>query len=150
MHYINYLLVIALVFVVCKLICNKKAGLSTAIEPCKVCGAAGKLNEDFFESHVSCTNPFCAMAGPKGCCEIGAIDLWNNLPSMTTVVAWQFQAAGAALALQKIINAKSDVDACSRACYWACPQHHIDALHAARERFDAAVADARKVLELHS
>ena len=101
MHYINYLLVIALVFIVCKMISNKKAGLSKAIEPCKFCGAPGQLSEDYFDFQVICTNPCCAMAGPKGYCEIEAVALWNNLPSMATVVAWQFQAAGLELALQR-------------------------------------------------
>ena len=42
------------------------------------------------------------MQGPYGKDEIAAVKAWNAIPSMTTVVAWQFQAAGAALENQRL------------------------------------------------
>lgn len=104
MHYINYLLVGLLIFIIYKVITEKrvKAARAQRIEPCRDCGAPGQLEEDYFDYHVRCTSKFCAMAGPKGSSEEAAISNWNNLASMSTVVAWQFQAAGLALENQRL------------------------------------------------
>lgn len=47
-----------------------------------------------------CTDREAVYASPSA-----AIAAWNNLPRMSTIIAWQFQAAGAALALQRIMDA---------------------------------------------
>ena len=73
-----------------------------AIAPCPICGANADLDGVGQDTFVRCLSHNCAMQGPYGKDEIAAVKAWNAIPSMTTVVAWQFQAAGAALENQKL------------------------------------------------
>lgn len=47
----------------------------------------------------------CFMHGPYCDTEESAIAAWNALPRMSTIIAWQLQASGAALALQRLMDA---------------------------------------------
>ena len=47
----------------------------------------------------------CFIHGPYSDTEESAIAAWNALPRMSTIIAWQLQAAGAALALQRLMDA---------------------------------------------
>ena len=76
-----------------------------SIAPCPICGANAELDGVGQDTFVRCLSHNCAMQGPYGKDEIAAVKAWNAIPSMTTVVAWQFQAAGAALALQRLMDA---------------------------------------------
>ena len=83
MHYINYLLVIALVAIVIALIIDarKHTPPTPPINKCPACGALAALTGDFIDSHVRCSNTFCAMTGPTGHNEGEAVESWNNLSS---------------------------------------------------------------------
>lgn len=144
MHYLNYISIAALAFIFYKLITDKRGRPAGArhIEPCLVCGAPGQLKEDFLDSHVQCSNIYCAMAGPLGCCEVEAISAWNNLPSMSAIVAWQFQDAGAALALQRLMSAALHM----RAAQKAYEQYgsNEDSVAEAEAIFDGLLEDIRK------
>ena len=76
-----------------------------SIAPCPICGANAELDGVGQDTFVRCLSHNYAMQGPYGKDEIAAVKAWNAIPSMTTVVAWQFQAAGAALALQRLMDA---------------------------------------------
>ena len=72
--------------------------------PCPNCGAEKidrRLDEhgNFF---VQCSS--CGLAGLHEDSGITAITTWNNLPRMSTIIAWQFQAAGLALENQRLIK----------------------------------------------
>ena len=84
MHYINYLLVIALVAIVIALIIDaqKHAPPKQSINNCPSCGALAALTGDFIDHHVRCSNLDCAMVGPKGCSEGEAVASWNNLSTV--------------------------------------------------------------------
>ena len=84
MHYINYLLVIALVAIVIALIIDaqKHAPPKTPINKCPSCGALAALTGDLFDHHARCSNVFCAMTGPKGRSEDDAVASWNNLSTV--------------------------------------------------------------------
>ena len=73
-----------------------------SIAPCPICGANAELDGVGQDTFVRCLSHNCAMQGPYGKDEIAAVKAWNAIPSMTTVVAWQFQAAGAALENQRL------------------------------------------------
>lgn len=47
----------------------------------------------------------CLESGPVADSAYAAIEAWENLPRMSTIIAWQLQAAGAALALQRLMDA---------------------------------------------
>ena len=83
MHYINYLLVITLVVIVIALIIDaqKSAPPKPHINKCPVCGAMAALTGDFIDSHVRCSNTFCAMTGPIGSSDGEAVKRWNKLSS---------------------------------------------------------------------
>lgn len=148
MHYLNYISIAALAFIFYKLITDKSGSPAGArhIEPCRVCGAPGQLKEDFLDSHVQCSNIYCAMAGPLGCCEVEAISAWNNLPSMSAIVAWQFQAAGLALALQRQI----EMGEALRNAQWmaSVDRRFVPSANEVGEEFDAALVIASKALEV--
>ena len=84
MHYINYLLVIALVAIVIALIIDaqKSAPPKPHINNCPACGALAAMTGDFFDHHVRCSNVECAMTGAKGPCEGEAVASWNNLSTV--------------------------------------------------------------------
>ena len=84
MHYINYLLIIALVAIVNVLIIDarKHAPPKPRINKCPACGALAALTGDLFDHHVRCSNLGCAMTGPKGSSEGEAIEHWNNLSTV--------------------------------------------------------------------
>ena len=44
----------------------------------------------------------CLTTGPSSATEHGAIFAWNAMPRMSTIIAWQFQAAGLALENQRL------------------------------------------------
>ena len=79
--------------------------ITVAIEPCPICGANAELDGVGQDTFVRCLNHNCAMQGPYGKDEIAAVTAWNSIPSMSFLIAWQFQAAGAALALQRLMDA---------------------------------------------
>lgn len=69
---------------------------------CPDCGAEKidrlrDMHEKFF---VQCSS--CGRSGPHEECGISAITAWNKLPRMSTIIAWQFQAAGLALENQRL------------------------------------------------
>ena len=76
------------------------------LKPCPDCGDAEclvvvqSLPSEEFSVHCGCghTGRYCAT-------EAESIAAWNALPRMSSIIAWQFQAAGAALALQRLISA---------------------------------------------
>ena len=84
MHYINYLLVIALVAIVIALIIDaqKHAPPKPPINNCPACGALAALTGDFIDHHVRCSNLDCAMTGPIGNSESEAVERWNNLSTV--------------------------------------------------------------------
>ena len=83
MHYINYLLVIALVAIVIALIIDaqRSAPPKPHINKCPDCGALAALTGDFIDHHVRCSNLECAMTGPTGRSESDAVERWNGLSS---------------------------------------------------------------------
>lgn len=115
-----------------------------AIAPCPICGANAELDGVGQDTFVRCLSHNCAMQGPYGKDEIAAVKAWNAIPSMTTVVAWQFQAAGAALALQRLVDSGQSL---RNAQYLAarissfCP-----AAIEVGEEFDTALDDARAAI----
>lgn len=76
--------------------------ITVAIEPCPICGANAELDGVGQDTFVRCLNHNCAMQGPYGKDEIAAVTAWNAIPSMSSLIAWQFQAAGAALENQRL------------------------------------------------
>ena len=84
MHYIKYLLVIALVAIVIALIIDaqKHAPPKQSINNCPSCGALSALTGDLIDHHVRCTNLECAMVGPKGRNEGEAVASWNKLSTV--------------------------------------------------------------------
>ena len=118
---------------------------SIAIDPCKQCGATALLDGVGQDTFVRCSNHNCAMQGPYGADDMAAITAWNNIPSMSAIVAWQFQAAGAALALQRIISAAQHM----RGAQAAYEQYgsNEDSVAEAEAVFDGLLADLRNALE---
>jgi hypothetical protein len=93
--------------------------------------------------HVRCF--YCRTSGPYGYNESAAIVAWNALPRMSTIIAWQFQAAGLALALQRLEDRGQSL----RNAQWLAGRYSCFAkeAHEVGREFDTALADARKVLE---
>ena len=114
------------------------------IEPCKQCGATALLDGVGQDTFVRCLNHNCAMQGPYGADDMAAIAAWNNIPSMSTIIAWQFQAAGAALALQRLMTAARTM----REAQKAYEEHgsNEDSVAEAEAIFDGLLADLRIVL----
>lgn len=84
MHYLNYLLVFALVAIVIALIidAHKTAPPKPPINNCPACRAMAALTGDFIDHHVRCSNLGCAMVGPKGRSEGEAVASWNKLSTV--------------------------------------------------------------------
>ena len=78
-----------------------------------------------------------------------SISAWNNRPfedsQRAALIAWQFQAAGAALALQRIMDAAQAM----REAQAAYEQYgsNEDSATEAEAVFDGLLADVRKALE---
>lgn len=115
-----------------------------AIAPCPICGANAELDGVGQDTFVRCLSHNCAMQGPYGKDEIAAVKAWNAIPSMTTVVAWQFQAAGAALALQRLVDSGQSL---RNAQYLAARISSFGpAAIEVGEEFDTALDDARAAI----
>lgn len=87
----------------------------------------------------------CEMRGPRDVAESAAIAAWNALPRMSTIIAWQLQAAGAALALQKLIESgqamRNAQELFDLSFDYEGPARQME------ELFDAALDEARNALE---
>ena len=118
--------------------------ITVAIEPCPIYGANAELDGVGQDTFVRCLNHNCAMQGPYGKDEIAAVKAWNALPRMSAIIAWQFQAAGAALALQRIMDAAQAM----RDAQQAYEQFgsNEDSVADAEAVFDGLLADLRRVL----
>ena len=113
------------------------------ILPCPACGShsTGVTNAGtsfWVYCHV------CVTSGPIADSEYAAIEAWENLPRMSAMIAWQFQAAGAALALQRIMDAAQAM----REAQQAYEQYgsNEDSVTEAEAVFDGLIADVRNTL----
>ena len=148
MHAINYLIICAALITgaVWLYNCWRKHDndIEMAIEPCKICGANGQLDGVGCDSFVRCSSPACAMQGPYGKNCLAEVTAWNNMPSMTAIVYWQFQTSFLALELQRLIDngvALRNVQwLAGRFCYFANAADEVG------REFDAALAAAHKAL----
>ena len=132
------------------------------LKPCPFCGVMPTLNESrYTESEYlasvscRCVNDDIAesyfLRSGKTQVEASAksISAWNNRPfedsQRTALIAWQFQAAGAALALQRVMDAAQRM----REAQQAYEQYgsNEDSVTDAEDAFDSLLADARRVLE---
>lgn len=70
--------------------------------PCPNCGAEkiDRHRDEHEKFFVQCSS--CGLSGTHEDCGISAITTWNALPRMSTIVVWQFQAAGGALENQRL------------------------------------------------
>ena len=119
--------------------------ITVAIEPCPICGANAELDGVGQDTFVRCLSHKCAMQGPYGKDEIAAVTAWNALPRMSDIIAWQFQAAGLALALQRLVDSGQSL---SNAQYLAARISSFGpAAKEVGKEFDSALADARNALE---
>lgn len=117
------------------------------------CWADNKTNpwamgaEDYnYGSHHSYTvECCCGAAGPRCRSEADAIAAWNAFPRMSTIIAWQLQASGAALALQRLMDAAQAM----REAQQAYEQYgsNEDSVTEAEAVFDGLLADYRNALE---
>lgn len=77
------------------------------VKPCPACGSKSiEIDWDNGVHFMKCER--CGVSGPCFIDEYPrefVADAWNALPRMSTIIAWQLQAAGAALALQRLMNA---------------------------------------------
>ena len=132
------------------------------LKPCPFCGVMPTLNESrYTESEYlasvscRCVNDDIAesyfLRSGKTQVEASAksISAWNNRPfedsQRAALIAWQFQAAGAALALQRVMDAAKHM----REAQQAYEQYgsNEDSVTDAEDAFDSLLADARRVLE---
>lgn len=74
---------------------------------CPHCGKESVTEEFFGEHQTGC--PHCGANGPYADSIEAAVSAWKDLPRMSALIAWQFQAAGAALALQRLMNAAKNM-----------------------------------------
>lgn len=135
------------------------------LKPCPFCGAMPTLNESrYAESEylasVSCLcvnddiaeSYFLRSGKTQAEASAKSISAWNNRPfedsQRTALIAWQFQAAGAALMLQKFMSAAQAM----RAAQLAYEQYgsNEDSVAEAEAIFDGLLADARRALEAHN
>ena len=84
----------------------------------------------------------CLESGPVADSAYAAIEAWENLPRMSTIIAWQFQAAGAALALQRLLDAAHAMRETQRA--YEKYGSNEDSVAAAEDVFDGLIADVRR------
>ena len=87
----------------------------------------------------------CGHAGRYCASEEETIEAHNALPRMSAIVAWQFQAAGAALALQRLMGAAQRM----REAQQAYEQYgsNEDSVAEFEAVFDGLLADVRMNLE---
>ena len=64
------------------------------------CGSTNVYVRGRCNAQVTCRA--CGMEGPEFCGPNEVIGAWNALPRMSTIIAWQLQAAGAALENQRL------------------------------------------------
>lgn len=118
-------------------------GSMQELKPCPHCGSIDVYVRGRINAQVTCR--ICGMEGPEPWGNKAAIAAWNNLPRMSTIIAWQFQAAGAALALQRLISAAQHM----REAQQAYDQYgsNEDSMSEAEEVFDGLLADLRNAME---
>lgn len=75
-------------------------GSMQELKPCPHCGSIDVYVRGRINAQVTCR--ICGMEGPEPWGNKAAIAAWNNLPRMSTIIAWQFQAAGAVLENQRL------------------------------------------------
>lgn len=87
----------------------------------------------------------CLLTGPIAESECAAIDVWDSLPRMHSIIAWQFQAAGLAFAMQRLMSAAQAM----REAQQAYEQYgsNEDSMTEAEAVFDGLLADVRMNLE---
>ncbi|WP_297891380.1 hypothetical protein [uncultured Desulfovibrio sp.] len=113
------------------------------IMPCPECGddecliVVHELPSEEWSVHCG-----CGHAGRYCASEEDAIKAHNALPRMSTIIAWQFQAAGAALALQRLMDAANAM----REAQQAYEQYgsNEDSVTEAEASFDGLLADVRR------
>ena len=107
------------------------------------CGSTNVYVRGRCNAQVTCRA--CGMEGPEFCGPNEVIGAWNTLPRMSTIIAWQFQAAGAALSLQRLMDAAQAM----REAQAAFEQYgsNEDSVTEAEEVFDGLLADMRNALE---
>lgn len=156
MHAINYLIICAALITggVWLYNCWRKHGndIEMAIEPCKICGANGQLDGVGCDSFVRCSSPACAMQGPYGKNCLDAVTAWNNMPSMTAIVYWQFQTAFLALELQRqkaMVDWLASMEDGHPCTFLPCPfGSTYDDCGCARNSVDCWKQSARNALEV--
>ena len=84
----------------------------------------------------------CLESGPVADSAYAAIEAWENLPRMSTIIAWQFQAAGAALALQRLLDAAHAMRETQRA--YEKYGSNEDSVTEAEAVFDGLLDDIRR------
>ena len=109
---------------------------------CPHCGTEAVTEEYFGEYQAGC--PHCGANGPYANSIEAAVSAWNALPRMSTIIAWQLQAAGAALALQRLMDAAQAM----RETQQAYEQHgsNEDSVTEAEAVFDDILAKYRTAL----
>lgn len=116
------------------------------LKPCPECGddecliVIQELPSEEWSVHCG-----CGHAGRYCASEEEAIKAHNALPRMHSIIAWQFQAAGAALALQRLIDAAQHM----REAQQAYEEYgsNEDSATEAEAVFDGLLADVRMNLE---
>ena len=88
-----------------------------------------------------CTDREAVYVSPEA-----AIAAWDALPRMSALIAWQFQAAGLALALQRQI----EMGEALRNAQWmaSVDRRFVPSANEVGEEFDAALVIASKALEV--
>lgn len=107
---------------------------------CPHCGTEGVTEEYFGEYQTGC--PHCGANGPYADSIEAAVSAWNALPRMSTIIAWQFQAAGAALALQRLLDAAHAMRETQRA--YEKYGSNEDSVTEAEAVFDGLLDDIRR------
>ena len=135
------------------------------LKPCPFCGVMPTLNESRYAENeylasvsCRCVNDDIAesyfLRSGKTQVEASAksISAWNNRPfedsQHTAIIAWQFQAAGAALQLQKLIDAARVM----REAQQAYEEYgsNEDSVTEAEAVFDGLLADVRCKIGCHN
>ena len=115
------------------------------ILPCPACGGDCLIVAKNYPSGKLHTYCDCGHIGRFYPTREKAIAAHNSLPRMSTIIAWQFQAAGAALALQRLMDAAQAM----REAQQAYEQYgsNEDSVTEAEAAFDGLMADMRHALE---
>lgn len=110
---------------------------------CPHCGTESVTEEYFGEYQTGC--PHCGANAPCANSIEAAVSAWKDLPRMSTIIAWQLQAAGSALALQRLMDAAQTTREAQRA--YEEYGSNEDSVTDAEAVFDGLLADMRKALE---